>query len=125
MADIIQDVQQLPAPLASLSEASRLADAQWQVLTAIVDTVVPSILPPDAANSHDRQQLSPEVYATTSDAIIRNGLNEQSLVAAYLAETASPGEDSEYRAAVTRLLYESTDEDQRKQLFFILSALRY
>lgn len=118
-----QDYQQLPALVPSLSDAHSLTDSQWHVLTSIVETVIPSILPPDEANPHGHQQLDPAAYRAANDAIAGDHINEKDLVAEYLAESASLG--GEYRDALTRFVYQSTDGEQRKKLFLILSALKY
>lgn len=122
MAVSEQLVTQTPATIAQLPQSSVLTAAQWDVLRALVETVIPSISPQNRINNTASSQSQVLEYASARDAITANGIVDGDSAMQYLAE--SPIADAGFKEALTRLLFHGIDGEQRKKLFLVLSLLK-
>lgn len=122
MAISEQLVTQTPATIFQLPPSSVLTAAQWDVLRALVETVIPSISSQDATNDGNSLQSQASEYASARDAITASGIVDGDSATQYLAE--SPIADAGFKEALTRLLFHGIDGEQRKKLFLVLSLLK-
>lgn len=101
---------------------------QWRILSAILDTIIPSIKPFE--NAISTIPSGPAILDNTfANAIkgVRRGASSTTdsdvLAVAYLAESATSCPD--FRDSVNRLLGSYMDSKQKQDILFILSALKY
>lgn len=102
--------------------ADVFTSAQWSILLALMDTVVPRIVRASAASPSraiDELVISEEEYGAIASAA---GNKEGETLDAYLAER--PSESEEFKGLLRRQLVSYAREDQRRPLMIILSVLR-
>jgi len=121
-----QILEQLKSPLPSAPPHRRLSAAQWRTLATIADTIIPSISLHRTGTPDDNKSLilSPQTHEIALRELRDISSADQApdaLIEAYLAEPISscPG----FEDAVQRLYTLYMDDDQRKGLSFLLTAL--
>ncbi|KAK4545359.1 hypothetical protein LTR36_003539 [Oleoguttula mirabilis] len=117
-----EQIRQTPSPLAPLPEHDILTAEQWGILSAIADTVVPSITSQEG-NRLLQHPLRRDVYDASCKRLKRSvGLERaHDLAQRYLAESATA--QPEFRNGVCRLINLYLPNDAQKQLLFVLDAL--
>lgn len=113
---------QIPSPVPPPS-ADPFSNAQWSILAAIADTVVPSFTPfkSDALIQHP---LRRDIYDSTFQLVTKMASleGEKDIVTTYLDER--PSTQPEFKEHLNRLLADYLDPSNKNQLLLILSALR-
>ncbi|KAL5353149.1 hypothetical protein ACLOAV_001180 [Pseudogymnoascus australis] len=110
----------LSTPLPPLPD-DVFTSAQWSILLALMDTVVPRIVRASAASPSraiDELVISEAEYGAIARA---TGNDEGETLDAYLAER--PSESEEFKGLLRRQLVSYAREDQRRPLMLILSIL--
>ncbi|KAK3671331.1 hypothetical protein LTR78_008791 [Recurvomyces mirabilis] len=122
MAAMAEHVRQIPSPLPAPPEHDVLTATQWGVLTAIADTVIPSLTPLEG-NRLLKHPLRKEIYEASCRRLEQQCISSShhNLAAGYLQELATT--QSEFRDGIRRLINIHLPEDARKQLLFILTTL--
>ncbi len=117
----------VPTPFPALPPDEPLTAAQWDMLMAVMDTIIPAVQREEvsASLSSSTFVISNAEYTaavnhlqtTLSNPPTKNELDE------YLKE--KPSESAEFKDLLKRQLVSYTREDRRKGLAFILSALKW
>lgn len=117
-----QHVRQTPSPLAPVPGEDILTAEQWGILSAIADTVVPSITAQEG-NRLLQHPLRRELYDASCKRLERTPSLESNpeLVQRYLAENATA--QPRFKDGISRLLNLHLPSDAQKQLLFVLNAL--
>ena len=118
-----EQIRQKPSPLPPLPQADVLTPEQWSILTAIADTVVPSLTPLEG-NRLLQHPLRSDIYAASRKRLeqLAQLREDDGLVASYLGESATS--QLEFRHSISRLVNSYLHEEARKGLLLILNALK-
>lgn len=115
----------LVSPLPDLPAGEAFTPEQWTMLMAIMDTVIPSVQRGAKSGSTVSQQtISDAEYRQTVEHLKKTvvGEPEGKVFDDYLSE--KPSENPRFRALLKRSMVAFSREDIRKNLTFVLSALK-
>ncbi|KAK5128884.1 hypothetical protein LTR85_000217 [Meristemomyces frigidus] len=117
-----EHIRQTPSPLVPLPEKDVLTAEQWGILSAIADTVIPSITSLEG-NRLLQHPLRRDVYDVSCKRLEQSVGREGGLGLAqrYLAESATA--QPAFKDGVSRLINFYLPNDAQKQLLFVLNAL--
>jgi hypothetical protein len=115
----------LATPLPAGPKGENFSKAQWDILLALMDTVVPRVVRAAAAGKGKLDYVvSDAEYAGIAERVGECvGAPDAATLDAYLAE--QPSESEEFRDLLMRQLVFYAKDEQRQGLKFMLSTLRY
>ncbi len=117
----------VPTPFPASPPGEPLTPAQWELLLAVMDTIIPAVKREDVPSSLSSSDfvISNAEYTAAFNHLqtaLANPPTETALDK-YLKE--KPSESAEFKELLRRQLLSYTREDRRKGLAFILSALKW
>lgn len=115
-------INQKPSLLPPAPPYQVLSANEWKTLAAIVDTVIPSIIPEENAHSPAVLAINNTSYTNVTQLVCNDNGSNSTLAVDYLSESATSCPD--FQGSINRLLANYMDSEQKKSILLILKALK-